>query len=771
MEHLFFTADKQSIINRVTAASLSEILEDDWTNLKYDWRKMPHVHPTTKWLGFDHDPPFRNAERPPVQANVNGYPSIRGWTVERAWDRGDLCKVHPSFQLEEIDASVIGQRFAAMLQSWLYFGFLEAITGKFIETSYLVRPDGAGNALLYSQNLAFALQAWVEVTRRKAPAEREAELERADENMIAVATVIQQLLCWTDSGSKEADWMESHYPGFCQSVVELTPAVLRLLDAVGVSRERVVADDDLRIISINGLRDALDVRNSRLLERGWCPFLLKSCEESLRVSVLDWLDGSGKQSPLGGHELCTERSCVRNNVDTSTYRMQHVDNGCHCSPVKPHLETVTSAIDQGQIPIIRISRSSESVELEVSSCSANVQGDYIAISHVWVDGLGSTTEEGMLECQVKRLGTLIGNLTNDFSVSLWIDSLCVPSLSKHRRKSIGLLRNVYRNASKVLVVDKMIRQCSADTSAEELAWSIISSPWMQRLWTYQESYLANNVVFELSGDSFLDIADFPFSTLPDSVQVVVSSLMPNVRILRPDLGLHGDRRTNIGEVSSALNWRTTSKMEDEVLAIAALLNVSSEALAVTDPKQRMQHFYLMVRNMPHDIIFFDAPKMQEPPFRWAPKSFMARAEITSDTTPEGQRAVCTEAGLHCKYLTLQLHQEQKGEDGLVWWILEDSEREWYTIYWDPTLMNYSSSSFNAIIIRAIQGEGYLVPDLNAVREGIAVLTLTEKGEYLTCEYAGRVTLLKYSAEDKESHCPSGSQTFTAEWQKRNLCIT
>ena len=52
---------------------------------------------------------------------------------------------------------------------------------------------------------------------------------------------------------------------------------------------------------------------------------------------------------------------------------------------------------------------------------------------------------------------------------------------------------------------------------------------MQRLWTYQESYLAAKTVLALS-DSFFalldSLTDFPESTLPDGVQVVRSSLVP-----------------------------------------------------------------------------------------------------------------------------------------------------------------------------------------------------------------------------------------------------
>ncbi len=39
MEHLFLLADQKSVVNGVTAAYLSDILEDDWTTIRHDFRK------------------------------------------------------------------------------------------------------------------------------------------------------------------------------------------------------------------------------------------------------------------------------------------------------------------------------------------------------------------------------------------------------------------------------------------------------------------------------------------------------------------------------------------------------------------------------------------------------------------------------------------------------------------------------------------------------------------------------------------------------------
>ena len=774
MEHLFFQADQESVEDRVTAAVLSDILEDDWTNIRHDFRKLQHVHPTTSWLGFGHDPISGQPEdRPPVQRDFNDYAKIRGWNIERAWERNDLRLAHPSFVDEQAGSSLVAHQLAAMLQSWLYFGLLEAITGKMIHTSYLVRPDSSERQLLYSQNLAFCLQAWVEESRRQSLPEIEMTLENARNNLMAALANIQRIFGITDPGSKDRKWLDRNYPGFCELMVMVTPAIIRLTDAVGVASERTIPDRDTRMMAFEAPREALDIRNLRLQRRGWCPFLLKYCEANSHVSVLDWLDGSERHNTSGGHADCTGSACVRNNIDTETYRMQHLRDDCQCSIVKPDFDSVIDAIDHDQIPVFEINGEPDSISLTVSSRSSALPGDYVAISHVWVDGLGSTTEAGIFACQARRLGDLVARLSNQSGTPLWMDSVCIPGSREHRQKSIGLLRNIYRNAAQVLVVDKTIQQCQEDIAAEDLAWSIVCSPWMQRLWTYQESYLAAKTVLALS-DSFYalfdSLEDFPESTLLDSIQVVRSSLVPILRILRPDSSVQGDTRTCVGEVASAVNWRTTSKAGDEVLAIAALLNLDSNMLSCVPPSHRLRKFFLMVHNVPHDIIFHDSSRMTETPFRWAPTTLMSRSVINVDTTTLGQNGKCTSAGLKCDYLILHLQQEQSGEDDVTWYAFEQNESSWYSVYWDPVYQNTRGNKFNAVICRAIQEGFILKPEVNVVIEGVAISTGQDSPDGLICQYAGRATMLKYSG-DERLLWPQDEKIIGAEWQKRSLCIT
>lgn len=293
----------------------------------------------------------------------------------------------------------------------------------------------------------------------------------------------------------------------------------------------------------------------------------------MNCSVLDWLDGSQRVSPSRGHDACDFMNYTRNNVDTSTYRMAHCNPTCHCKPLWPKLPDVLHAIDECRVPTMTLCEDQGGVRLEVSSSPLGSSGDYVAFSHVWVEGLGSMTEEGIFACKARRLRA-VAEQASSVGVSWWIDSLCIPDTRLYRKKSIGQLRNVYINASKVIAIDRALGQCRADSSAKELLWELVSSAWMQRLWTYQESFLATSIAVQLQ-DSFLDFkcSTLPRSTIPATVQVVWTSLYSLVSSLRPDQLQEMARKTKLGEVLTALNWRTTSTHGDETLAVAALLDV------------------------------------------------------------------------------------------------------------------------------------------------------------------------------------------------------
>ena len=246
----------------------------------------------------------------------------------------------------------------------------------------------------------------------------------------------------------------------------------------------------------------------------------------------------------------------------------------------------------------------------------------------------------------------------------------------------------------------------------------------------------------------LDVSTLPQSTLPATVQVVWASLVFLIAGLRPDPSQQRGRKTNLGEALAAVNWRSSSKRSDDTCAVAALLDIDPMALTGTGLEDRMKAFLLMVRYMPHDIIFFDGPKLSSAPYRWAPATLMARSTAILDPSQDQQRAECTVDGLCSLQCVLLLSDAQRGTDGTAYHVFETSENTVYSLYWDPKPQNVPAN-FNAAVVRPIEDGRYLKPELEQVLLAVDVLRhldTTDTGEFKS-DYVGVVTILKLDKDN------------------------
>ncbi|KAI0770620.1 hypothetical protein C8Q74DRAFT_1202368, partial [Fomes fomentarius] len=291
-----------------------------------------------------------------------------------------------------------------------------------------------------------------------------------------------------------------------------------------------------------------------------------------------------------------------------------------CPSLSPSLPGISELLSSGHIPVLTYSGSSLMIH-RAEDCP------YVAVSHVWVDGLGSTTEGGLPTCQVARISAIVSELIP--GGAFWIDSLCVPGSDRELRKSaIRLMAQTYRGANAVVVLDAQLRQLSArSTPMKEITVRIALSAWMQRIWTVQEGMLARELYFELS-DELFDLKRVG-DAITESNALVPSSLglfhreplleyhiPPTILLLSsPDRV----RRYSLREMVILLKKRTTSKPEDETIAIAGLLGVDvGRLLKAEEAAARMRMLFLELETVPAHVVFKDGPKLNLPGFRWAP---------------------------------------------------------------------------------------------------------------------------------------------------------
>ncbi|RDX42001.1 hypothetical protein OH76DRAFT_1298618, partial [Lentinus brumalis] len=279
------------------------------------------------------------------------------------------------------------------------------------------------------------------------------------------------------------------------------------------------------------------------------------------------------------------------------YVPRHTTPGCTCGFLAAPMDDVRRLLEMGEVPVVVL----EGRELVVRSAS---EGSYVAVSHVWADGLGSTTEEGLPRCQVERLAKLAGNLVP--GGAFWQDGLCVPGDRPLRRRAIGLMAATYADAEKVLVIDAGIQsQCTLASSREEYLLRIATSGWMQRIWTLQEGILARELFFEVA-DGLIDCTCFDGASY-----YAAGSMIPLLQYChKDDSALTYQPRSlaskpvrcDVNDLIALLRYRTTSHPEDETLAVAGLLGVDARMLVKVEGQQeRMKALLMRVGRLPRQL--------------------------------------------------------------------------------------------------------------------------------------------------------------------------
>lgn len=88
---------------------------------------------------------------------------------------------------------------------------------------------------------------------------------------------------------------------------------------------------------------------------------------------------------------------------------------------------VSMMLNSGHIPLIS-SINDDDNSGKIKLVAADLDSPYVAISHVWSDGLGNLTKNALPKCQLLRLSSLVQNLPQRSSRidRFWLDTICVP---------------------------------------------------------------------------------------------------------------------------------------------------------------------------------------------------------------------------------------------------------------------------------------------------------------------------------------------------------
>lgn len=378
----------------------------------------------------------------------------------------------------------------------------------------------------------------------------------------------------------------------------------------------------------------------------------QSGRNGLDVETLYYASLLDREGMKPDHSSCIEEVCLAGMIDESTYETKHVEKDCKRPHIALDTTRITSLLQNGQIPAIVFhppNGSSQSASIEVVESTSQ---PYVAISHVWSDGLGNTRANSLPRCQLQRLRDMAMDLPKRDPVAsksadnkgegknlsrdvvdhengppIWIDSLCVPLEREGRKLALIAMRKTYQEADTVLVLDGELQQATFQCDWQEICVRIGISTRSRRLWPLQEAALAmNRLCFQFSGRS-IDI-DHTLSR---------QGVDPKILNYRTDLNLAlslqrsippfsgEDTLTELIYLGQSLLFRSTSKPADETFCLASILGLDvGRLIAHSSAERRMQEFFSLLETIPSNILFLDAPKLHVDGYRWAPRTFLTK---------------------------------------------------------------------------------------------------------------------------------------------------
>lgn len=156
-------------------------------------------------------------------------------------------------------------------------------------------------------------------------------------------------------------------------------------------------------IDIRGKWGKSDLLERRLLEKKWCPnhiaFLQNYPPASLNSGL--YYVSSLHRPRLSLHEDCSVSRCIAGNADPKSYQTKYSDTilaACDGNgpQIRPPLEKIRIILERGSIPFLHASVSNDTVGVEVVEYRTGME--YVARSHIWLDGLGNQNHNWLPKC-------------------------------------------------------------------------------------------------------------------------------------------------------------------------------------------------------------------------------------------------------------------------------------------------------------------------------------------------------------------------------------
>ncbi|TPX13596.1 uncharacterized protein E0L32_006067 [Thyridium curvatum] len=576
---------------------------------------------------------------------------------------------HCGFSIPEIQAHESWEKygagyrnlFLAFLQSWLYFGTISEFLGKKLDLSDWTVTRSTDDAKLVSTRiLCEYLEKWISQVSQLSDGAQEAKASHIDKVLQASN---EMYISVSTAGNFLTDDLSLSLAILFRTLMDVRNAVLP-----GKSKLETWQPHGIPLLS------------EQFSDDGWCKSDHSRLQQHSSIIGMYYSSRLGKLPCLQNHGTCTEGLCLAAQVDESTYKSQHISDTCLCAPVTASTTTIAQFVAQQTTPLLIVDGDGAMRILKGPSCT---QG-YVAVSHVWADGLGNPHSNQLPNCQVRRMQRQVNNLLRSPDgqpTPFWIDTLCIPvgeAYAKERDLAISALVKTYSEAKMVLVFNKELRVLDAERPFEELVARTTRTTWFRRLWTLQEGVFARELYFQFKDsalclDNGLDAEDQlrPNRTTSSPIEALIKE-----RIIRdcsqPLVALKDLRNTHPSErvrhLWTAVQWRVTSYASDEPLCLASILHLDLDAILQVPRKlsnaaeERMQAFIRTQVLFPPSSLFEsgirdigEAPRLPCDGYRWAPRSFCYRTTRHKSIPIDAKLRPANQLGFHVTFPGVMLN--------------------------------------------------------------------------------------------------------------------
>ena len=372
-------------------------------------------------------------------------------------------------------------------------------------------------------------------------------------------------------------------------------------------------------------------------KNGWCPSDITRAEAKyLSVQTLFLISMMDKSLPKRDHSQCTDSSCNIYQINMGEYVPCHQQEGCSCKELEVDTDQLNKVLKKKDCyPLLRLDGDLHNLRAELVECSEKTP--YVAISHVWADGLGNPTANSLHRCKLLRLRELVTAVAkNDPDKTwksseiplIWLDTLCCPAKDgAGKQTAIERIRLVYRKAKHVLVLDAGLMSYSAFTQeVPEFLARVFTSSWMRRLWTLQEGALAKSLCFQ-SADQAVPLGGLggAMINLGNSSlrhKAILTDFVKEFMSIQSFFTTPNGKLVPLSQLDQSLQFRSVSMATDEPLCIGTLMDLDLPTILRVDPKEdRMQKVWELIAikrgGLPAQMIFFEEPRVSAKGWRWA----------------------------------------------------------------------------------------------------------------------------------------------------------